>query len=235
MGSVSDGYRSTTQWVLDYLGWQILARRFSGQDESGAILLIDEIEQHLHPRWQRYIMQRLRAQFPRTQLVVTTHTPLVIAGGADIEGAQVLRLALVEKGQVKVEDVPREHLQGRRADQILAAVFGLWSSKSPGSTRDVDRYAALLSRERRTTSEEHEVEALRQQLLASRGGEHPFSQKVESAVSKVVDEVAKESTEAIALNAELRNELQVMIEETRPEAPPDLPSRRRESSMRDEP
>ncbi len=124
VASVADGYRCTTKWVLDYLGWQLLAGRFSPKRNAGGILLIDEIEQHLHPRWQRFILQRLREKFPTTQLIVTTHTPLVTAGAADLEGAQVLSIVSDEPGRVRVFDIPKTELRGRRADQILTSVFG---------------------------------------------------------------------------------------------------------------
>jgi predicted ATP-binding protein involved in virulence len=53
LSAMSDGYRSTTQWVLDFLGWQIFAEHLEA-DYMDGMLLIDELEQHLHPRWQRY-------------------------------------------------------------------------------------------------------------------------------------------------------------------------------------
>lgn len=90
--SLSDGYRSTAQWVLDFLGWSIYAGRFANGSDIGGILLVDELEQHLHPRWQRHIVQRLRQQFPKTQIFASTHTPLVAAGTADIEAGRLLRL-----------------------------------------------------------------------------------------------------------------------------------------------
>jgi predicted ATPase len=89
---MSDGYRSTTQWVLDFMGWLIQANRLMNSPDIGGILLIDEIEQHLHPRWQRHILQRLRQKFPKTQIIASTHTPLVAAGIADIDSGVLLKL-----------------------------------------------------------------------------------------------------------------------------------------------
>jgi predicted ATP-dependent endonuclease of OLD family len=76
--NLSDGYRSTTIWVLDFIGWLLHAERLLGNPDIGGILIIDEIEQHLHPRWQRHIVQRLRQQFPKTQIIASTHTPLKV-------------------------------------------------------------------------------------------------------------------------------------------------------------
>ena len=207
LNSVSDGYRNTTQWILDYLGWQLLAGRFSATRTAGGILLIDEIEQHLHPRWQRYILHRIREQFPLTQLIVTTHTPLVVAGAADVEGAQLLSLVKNEQERIEIEDIPREALRGRRADEILSGVFGLWTTKSPGSAEVIDRYSAILSKPERTEADEQELTRLRDQLHQT-DQTHRLSQQVEDAVAKVLDEMAKSATDRISMEPEVRRQLE---------------------------
>jgi predicted ATP-binding protein involved in virulence len=76
---LSDGYRNLLAVVLDF------ARRLAQVHpnwenplEAPGILLIDEIELHLHPQWQQKIIPNLRAVFPNTQLVVATHSPQVL-------------------------------------------------------------------------------------------------------------------------------------------------------------
>ncbi|HET7500861.1 MAG TPA: AAA family ATPase, partial [Kofleriaceae bacterium] len=44
------------------------------------IVLVDELDLHLHPTWQTEIVAGLKATFPRMQFIVTTHSPLVLAG-----------------------------------------------------------------------------------------------------------------------------------------------------------
>ena len=46
--------------------------------EAGAVVLIDEIDLHLHPKWQRQIVRKLTQTFPRCQFIATTHSPQVI-------------------------------------------------------------------------------------------------------------------------------------------------------------
>ncbi len=77
VGSLSDGYKSTIQWVLDFFSWQIFAENVNGSIEPTGILLIDELEQHLHPRWQRHIVGILKEQLPKVQFITTTHSPLI--------------------------------------------------------------------------------------------------------------------------------------------------------------
>lgn len=86
LSALADGYRGTVTWVLDLIAWWFVYRRewkgTSFQNVRG-IVLIDEIEQHLHPRWQRNIMRLLMESFPQVQFVATTHSPLVASGCED--------------------------------------------------------------------------------------------------------------------------------------------------------
>ncbi|MDM8549945.1 hypothetical protein QUF72_07705 [Desulfobacterales bacterium HSG2] len=82
--------------------------------------------------WDRYsyIVRRIRKQFPKTQIVTTTHTPLTASGIADIENAMLLKLDdEYEDNTVTARIVNRETLKGRRADQVLSSeAFGLVTS-----------------------------------------------------------------------------------------------------------
>ena len=96
MRQLSDGERGVLALVLD------LARRLSqtssgGSDplaETEAIVLIDEIDLHLHPTWQRQIVRNLTSAFPRCQFIATTHSPLVIG---EVEHS---RIQIIADGQV---------------------------------------------------------------------------------------------------------------------------------------
>ena len=82
LSALADGYRGTVTWILDLLAWWFVYRngtthRF--RDVRG-VVFIDEIEQHLHPRWQRNIVRLLTQSFPHVQFVATTHSPLVASG-----------------------------------------------------------------------------------------------------------------------------------------------------------
>lgn len=187
--SLSDGYRSTAQWVIDYIGWQIHADRFDFDNGSGGILLIDELEQHLHPRWQRQIVQRLRRQFPTTQIFSTTHTPLVAAGVVDLDDAMIVRLEK-EDEEITAHIVDKEKLKGKRADQILASeAFGLVTSRTPGSTDDLNRYVELLNKDV-TEDEREERDALAKRLEENIVfGENEFEQTVERAVRETLEKL----------------------------------------------
>ena len=92
VGQLSDGERGVLALVLD------LARRLSQANpslddplsEGHAVVLIDEIDLHLHPMWQRQIVHNLTKTFPRCQFIATTHSPQVVAS---TEPGQILFLA----------------------------------------------------------------------------------------------------------------------------------------------
>lgn len=77
---LSDGERGNLCLVLDLT--RRLAQANPGMtepaSEAEAIVLIDEIDLHLHPKWQRQIIHNLVAAFPRCQFIATTHSPQVI-------------------------------------------------------------------------------------------------------------------------------------------------------------
>ncbi len=77
---LADGYKSTFLWVTDLLGWALSYNpTISKSDDISGIVLVDEIEQHLHPKWQRTIIRSLIQHFPKIQFIFTTHSPLVAA------------------------------------------------------------------------------------------------------------------------------------------------------------
>ena len=80
-GALSSGTQGTLLWV-----WALalhMAHRYEmheGWEKKPAILLIDEIENHLHPTWQRRVIPALLEHFPGLQIFATTHSPFVVAG-----------------------------------------------------------------------------------------------------------------------------------------------------------
>jgi ribonuclease HI len=88
---LSEGERGLLAIVLD------IARRLSQANPSladpikqgKAVVLIDELDLHLHPKWQRSIVEQLTRTFPRCQFIATTHSPQIVAA---VEPEQVLLL-----------------------------------------------------------------------------------------------------------------------------------------------
>ena len=86
--ALGDGYKSIVTMALDMIAWYFLKCQQEGDTTQlmnpSGIVLIDELEQHLHPSWQRTALSRLRSSFPAVQFIATTHSPLVASGSEDV-------------------------------------------------------------------------------------------------------------------------------------------------------
>lgn len=156
LSQLSDGYQSTMAWAGDLVSR--LARTYPNTEsllEQEGIVLIDEVDIHLHPTWQRKILNQLRNTFPNIQFIVTTHSPLVTASAGEGE------LFVLKKQQNQVVLEPEEAVQGWRADQILTSpLFGLESTRSPETEQQLARYDHLLSQKAKGQLNESETQEL---------------------------------------------------------------------------
>jgi tetratricopeptide (TPR) repeat protein len=212
---LSDGYRSTAQWLMDLFAWLVLSRRLPAPEEPGGILLVDEIEQHLHPRWQRYILQRLAAQLPHMQIITTTHTPLVASAVADLDAACLVRFSSNQAGGTEVDVIEPEQLHGKRADQVLADVFDLITTRNPGSSRDLEELARLRGLSTRTPDEESALQRLESSLKDGLGyGENALERRVRSVITGTLDKMLQEPP-AEPFDAETRRQLKEMLGEAK--------------------
>ena len=110
---LSDGYHVFIALVADIARRAVMLNEIDGAEAPKrveGVVLIDEIDLHLHPRWQRVALPRLRDAFPRLQLVVTTHSPQVLSSA---ENRQVRRLV---DGRLQEHQV---FVEGRDTNAIL--------------------------------------------------------------------------------------------------------------------
>lgn len=155
--ALSDGYRSVLALAGD-LVWRLLLAFPDSQDpltEDG-VVLIDELDIHLHPLWQHDIALRLQERFPNLQFFVATHSPLIAAGA----GIDALTYRFVfHEGKTVLEKV--ENIASLSVDRILQSdAFGLVSPFSPQTQATIDRYDALRRKKRRTRQDEKELEEI---------------------------------------------------------------------------
>ncbi|MGH1365031.1 MAG: AAA family ATPase [Calditrichia bacterium] len=76
----ADGYLKTFTWIMDFYAWAMRADAIDENGDIHGILLIDELEQHLHPELQATLPLKLKKLFPKVQLLMTTHSPLLTLG-----------------------------------------------------------------------------------------------------------------------------------------------------------
>jgi len=117
-----------------------------------AVALIDEIDAHMHPRWQYRMVQTLSTHFPKTQFIVTTHSPLIVAG---LPADQVIRLIRDENGNICATPMDDEASQGR-TDQILTSrLFGMKTTLDPTTENMLEEYKRISSKNKLRPGDEH--------------------------------------------------------------------------------
>jgi hypothetical protein len=174
---MSDGYRAALALLVDivrhmvavYGGEHLVIRDDRGRivvDRPG-VVLIDEIDSHLHPEWQRRIGFWLKQRFPRLQFVVTTHSPL-ICQAADLQGIFHLPPPGSQLRPYQLEEEEYAEVVCSKPDTILLSrAFGLRHTRSPRAVAQRDRFAQLKSKKDAgfaTPDEEKELARLAQEL-----------------------------------------------------------------------
>jgi hypothetical protein len=138
----SQGALSTISWIGTLVRRLVdrYGKRIDELANMPALIIVDELDAHLHPEWQRLIVPRLREALPNLQVIATTHSPLIVGS---LEAGEVLTLHRTPAGDGRVEE--SEQFRGWRADQILTSpAFGLDTSRDAETERDLDEYQAAL-------------------------------------------------------------------------------------------
>ena len=140
-----------------------IARRLSyvyggNSNEGKGVVLIDEIEQHLHPAWQRTIIPNLRRTFPNIQFILTTHSPQVLS---NVPGENVFVLE-----DFKLVKTP--HTFGRDSNSILWDLFGV-ESRPEDAKKDFKKLYRLID----DPDKKDEAETLLNDLEAKYGKDDP--------------------------------------------------------------
>lgn len=181
---MSLGYQTLVVWLTD-LADKLFVRYPDSKNplEEPAIVLIDEIDLHLHPSWQRKLLKSLGEIFKNTQFIATAHSPLVVQAAGDVD-ANVVLLRREGDQTVVVTDVA--DVRGWRLDQILTSeLFGLETARSPATERKLARRAELLTKTKRTAAEKQELAALTQELDAEPVGETPSEREVDAVLQEL--------------------------------------------------
>lgn len=180
---LSLGYRTLMTWVVDFA--QRLFARYPESDDplaEPAVCLVDEIDLHLHPRWQRGLIGYLDRRFPRTQFIVTAHSPLVVQAA---EHANVAVLDRHEGDDFVTIHNDRERVRGWRIDQILTSdLFGLEGSRSPKINALMRARRSILGQAELSDADREQLRRLDAELEALPEGEVPEDQQAWDVVRR---------------------------------------------------
>ena len=162
--SLSDlglGYKTMMAWAVD-----LALRLFQSNPESDSpleepsVVLVDEIDLHLHPSWQREVMGFLTGHFPNTQFICTAHGP-VMAQASEDSNIKVLKLV---GNEVQIDDDP-ESIRGWRVDQILISeLYDLPGTRSSQVESLITERDSLLDKDDRSDDDDARLAELKRTL-----------------------------------------------------------------------
>ncbi len=155
-------------WIVD-LASRMVERYPESPDPLAepAVVLVDDIDLHLHPKWQRDLIGYLTELFPNTQFIATAHSPLIVQAAT---GANIALLKR-EGDHIVIENHP-ETLRGWRTDQILTSdLFGLATARPPDLEAPLLRRRELLTKPKLTKADQIELKKLEARLGTLPAGE----------------------------------------------------------------
>lgn len=109
--------------IISEIEFRMLDNKKPAKEFAG-VILIDEVDMHLHPAWQREIVRALKETFPNAQFIITTHSPSVLQ---DLESDEIIPLEIDEKNNVKIRklNLSKYGLKGWTLEEILSDVMGV--------------------------------------------------------------------------------------------------------------
>lgn len=198
---LADGYKGAILWFTDLLGWAIAWKRemVDFADIRG-IVLIDELEEHMHARWQRTVIDDLRQILPGIQFIVTTHSPLIASSvgvvTAEADNDKLFVLELQDNNRVTAYD--HEHMKGWRMDQVLASrAFRYQTHADPEFREGLRRGSELLGKTRLSRKEKSELSRIKKGIrgaffTSNRPDDRPAESKRRKALHEEIERLEQE-------------------------------------------
>lgn len=154
---LSEGYKIVIATVADLAARMAEANpEMSNPLDAHGIVLIDEVDLHLHPKWQRTILRDLHRVFPYVQFIVSTHSPIIVVGAAEI--AQVVNL------NNSANDVVPSVSVSNVGQVLLSELFGLKSLQSPEWDSKILERDTILAKPKLTPEDEIRLSQLDEEM-----------------------------------------------------------------------
>jgi len=154
---LSTGYKATMAWATDFMA-RMLERYPNSANPCAepAVVLIDQIDTHLHPKWQRQLIADLSRIFPATQFIVTAHSPLMVQAMPEANIAVLRRNGEGVRICNQLDDI-----RGWRLDQIVASeLFEEQPTRDVETNDKLARRRELLVKKQLPVSERAELKKL---------------------------------------------------------------------------
>ena len=161
LSRLSLGYQTVFAWTVD-IAWRLLDRYPNRPEplKQPAVVIVDEIDLHLHPKWQREIRDHLTGHFPAVQFIATAHSPLMAQ--SSLGG----NLAVLRKRDDHAEILNEPTIiREWRLDQVITSdLFDLGSARPPEFEKLLNRRRALIEKGELSTDEREELDDLNKQV-----------------------------------------------------------------------
>jgi hypothetical protein len=196
MDQLSLGYRTMIAWIVDLA--RRLFERYPDMEnplEGPAVCLVDEIDLHLHPKWQRKIIGFLSERFPNTQFIVTAHSPLIVQAAQDANIAVLKRSDEPDDTGAHYVEIHNdlEPLRNLRVDQILTSdLYGLDSARPPQIEHLVEEKIQLLSKSTLTEEDEARLDELEEEIGHLPAGETKEERETLDFMRRVAERLESE-------------------------------------------
>lgn len=157
--ALSDGYRAFLGWIGDLL-YHVCMTAPSGKrlDENCGMVMVDEIDLHLHPKWQMTVLPTLATELPNIQFIATSHSPLLVGS---LEWMNIIVMESEPK-QASAAKRINSPVHGLDADQVLLTdFFGMATTRASSRTKELES----LSRRAAEGDEVSAKELLKQMTL----------------------------------------------------------------------
>ena len=157
LGSLSLGYQTMTAWAID-LAWRLYRQFPTAPDplQMPAIVIVDELDLHLHPKWQRELRQNISAAFPNVQFIATAHSPLLAQSYLDTNLAVIRE----DDGQAMIENNPAVNKKWRIDEVVTSALYEVDSAFSPAIGQLLQERTTLKQKRRPTAAQKERLAEL---------------------------------------------------------------------------
>lgn len=158
LNCLSQGTQSIIQWLgLLLIGYAEYYNFPKNLEKKPGVVIIDEIDAHMHPSWQRRILPALSRHFPKLQLFCSSHSPLALAG---LKAGQAHLLKRDTKGKVVVSRNETDII-GWSTDEILRNFLDITNPTDLQTDESIERLQELRRKRRLTSKQKKELENLR--------------------------------------------------------------------------
>ena len=129
--NLSDGYRNMVAMVADIAHRAARLNLHMGANAAKkctGVVLIDEIDLHLHPKWQRHVVGDLQKAFPNIQFIVTTHSPFILQSldpGEVIDLNEIDYESIINSNQKIAEPSPKGEYSNKSIEDIVEDIMGI--------------------------------------------------------------------------------------------------------------